>query len=133
MTVWFDGMSLPVADLDRSINFYESLGFTLEGRSNKFALLRQGGGTIGLLRTRPIETGEQPVQFKQRALVQLELSTDDLDGLYQDLLTRGLPVRPPKNLPWERQMQVRDPDGFTVEFSEGRRIDHVRNETEPTM
>jgi catechol 2,3-dioxygenase-like lactoylglutathione lyase family enzyme len=122
MTVWFEGMSLPVADLDRSVAFYKSLGFALEGRSPRFALLRLGAGTIGLL---AIGAPAAAAGQRLRALVQVELSTDDLDGLYNELLARGLPVRPPKDRPWERQMQVRDPDGFTVEFSQGRRSDHV--------
>ena len=130
MMLWFDGMSLPVADLDRSVAFYESLGFTLEGRSERFALLRQGSGTIGLLRVGPAAAGDRQMSHGLRALVQVELSTDDLDGLYQDLLARGLPVHPPRSRPWERQMQLRDPDGFTIEFSQGRRIDHVPDQDE---
>ncbi|WP_165960974.1 VOC family protein [Actinocrispum wychmicini] len=119
-------MSLPVADLDRSIAFYESLGFVTEGRSDRFALLRQGGGTIGLLRVGTAAAGEEGMPRRLRALVQVELTTDDLDQLYQDLLARGVPVSPPRDLPWERQMQVRDPDGFTVEFAEGRRGAGIR-------
>lgn len=115
--VHFEGISLPVTDLDRSITCYESLGFRTEARSDRFALLRQGG-TIGLLRVG--DTGGH-LAHNLRALVQIELSTDDLDGLYQELLAKGLPVRPPKNMPWERQLRLRDPDGFTVEFAQGRR------------
>jgi hypothetical protein len=28
---------------------------------------------------------------------------------------------PPHEEPWERSMRVHDPDGYTIEFAEGRR------------
>lgn len=112
----FEGLSLPVTDLDRSIAFYESLGFATEARSDRFALLRLGGGTVGLLRV-----GNADFPRGLCALVQVELSVDDLDALHDELLAKGVAVRPPKDMPWERQLQLRDPDGFTVEFAEGRR------------
>jgi len=49
--IWFEGLSLPVVELDRSIAFYESLGFALEIRTERFGLLRYGTGTVGLLPT----------------------------------------------------------------------------------
>ena len=49
MDIWFEGLSLPVAELDRSIAFYASLGFAVEIRSERFGLLRFGTGTLGLL------------------------------------------------------------------------------------
>jgi hypothetical protein len=64
-----------------------------------------------------------------RPFVQVEMGTDDLDGLHDDLLARGIPVHtPPRDRGFERQMQLRDPDGFTVEFAEGTR---GRNSTSP--
>jgi hypothetical protein len=55
-------------------------------------------------------------------LVQIELSTPDLDGLYADLASNGVPVAvPPRDRGFERSMQCLDPDGYTVEFAEGSR------------
>jgi uncharacterized glyoxalase superfamily protein PhnB len=52
----------------------------------------------------------------------VELSTDNLDALYEQLKLRGIRFhRPPTNMPWERSMQTYDPDGYTVEFAQGRR------------
>jgi Glyoxalase/Bleomycin resistance protein/Dioxygenase superfamily len=57
-----------------------------------------------------------------RSLIQVELGTDDLDALYAEFLARDIPVRvPPRDRGFERSMQLRDPDGFTVEFAEGVR------------
>ena len=123
MDVWFEGLSLPVSDLDRSIRFYESVGFVTEISAERFGLLRHGSGTLGL-----IEIGDGVVRDAEagggrlRGFVQVEMGTDDLDGLHADLVARGVPVHvPPRDRGFERQMQLRDPDGFTVEFAEGRR------------
>jgi len=114
--IWFEGLSLPVAALDRSIAFYESLGFALEIRTERFGLLRYGTGTVGLL-----QLGDGPAD-RRRSFVQVEMGTDDLDALYADFVERGIPVHaPPRDRGFERQMQLRDPDGFTIEFAEGAR------------
>lgn len=120
---WFEGLSLPVTDLDRSIRFYASLGFILEIRADRFALLRHGSGTLGLLALGPaVEREAEHGGGNVRAFVQVELGTDDLDTLHADLVEQGVPVHvPPRDRGFERQMQLRDPDGYTVEFAEGRR------------
>ena len=47
--MYFDGLSLPVSDLARSVEFYRRLGFTVEPTYlSAFALLRLGEGMIGL-------------------------------------------------------------------------------------
>ena len=82
MTTWFEGFSLPVADLDRSVSFYVSLGFVPEIRNGRFVLLRLGSGTLGLL-----EAGGAVGRLGPAAsLVQVELGVDDLDALYRELL-----------------------------------------------
>ena len=59
---------------------------------------------------------------EQRAGIHVELSTDNLDALYEHLKARGVVFfEPPHEEPWERSMRARDPDGYTVEFAEGRR------------
>lgn len=118
--VRMDGMSLPVADVQVSVAFYSRLGFTTEltDPSGKgFALMRIGGGTVGLARQKGGE--EAP---KVRDGIHVELSTDDLDGLYAWMQQAGIQVEtPPHDRPWERVMVLRDPDGFRVEFSQGER------------
>jgi catechol 2,3-dioxygenase-like lactoylglutathione lyase family enzyme len=114
--IWFEGLSLPVAELDRSIAFYQSLGFALEIRTERFGLLRYGTGSVGLL-----QLGDGQAD-RRRSFVQVEMGTDDLDALYADFVERGIPVHaPPRDRGFERQMQLRDPDGFTIEFAEGVR------------
>ncbi|MBV9356771.1 MAG: VOC family protein [Chloroflexi bacterium] len=111
-------------DLQRSIAFYELLGFTTEIRNERahFALLRLGSGTLGLLQVGNASGHPNDLSPSLRRLVQVELSTDDLDELYMQLGAKGVTVHvPPRDRGFERSMQCLDPDGFTVEFAQGRR------------
>ncbi len=119
--IWFEGLSLPVSDLDRSIAFYETLGFATEIRTPQFGLLRYGTGTLGLIQLGSAALGAAG-SSRIRSFVQIEMGTDELDALYADFRARDLPVHvPPRDRGFERSMQLRDPDGFTVEFAEGPR------------
>jgi len=54
--------------------------------------------------------------------VHVEFTTDDLDSLYADLKAAGVQfAAPPHDEPWERSMTAYDPDGYSVEFAQGRR------------
>jgi catechol 2,3-dioxygenase-like lactoylglutathione lyase family enzyme len=121
-----EGLTLRVENVQRSIEFYGGkLGFAVEiDKAPHFAMIRVGGpqgGTIGLLPAEP-EQGSPSMTPKQRAGIHIELTTDNLDALYQALLSRGVEFfEPPHEEPWERSMKAHDPDGYTVEFAEGRR------------
>ena len=120
-----EGLTLRVADVKRSIEFYSGkLGLCVEiDEASQFAMIRVGGptgGTIGLL-----VHDNAPGSFmtpEQRAGIHVELSTDNLELLYEHLKARGVVFfEPPHEEPWERSMRAHDPDGYTVEFAEGRR------------
>ena len=124
----FEGLSLTVENIDRSIEFYEGkLGLKVEyNASPDFALLRIGGddgGTIGLLSQNVSEKeGVEPSTSPQKRAVHIEFSTDDLDMLFEDLKARGVIFQvPPHDEPWERSMTALDPDGYSVEFAQGKR------------
>ena len=126
--VRLEGLTLRVADVGRSVDFYGSkLGFAIEiNKAPRFAMIRVGGatgGTIGLLvHDRDDPFGSTSATPRQRAGVHVELTTDDLDGLYEQLKGRGVEFfEPPHEEPWERSMKAHDPDGYTIEFAEGRR------------
>jgi catechol 2,3-dioxygenase-like lactoylglutathione lyase family enzyme len=132
-TVRMEGLTLPVKDVRRSIAFYGTkLGFAVEMRAlPHFALIRVGGprgGTIGLLAmAQAAAPGAKPLSRAQRSAFHVELSTDDLDGLYARLKARGVRFHePPHDEPWERAMTAYDPDGHTVEFAQGRRGRNAR-------
>jgi catechol 2,3-dioxygenase-like lactoylglutathione lyase family enzyme len=80
------------------------------------------GGTIGLLPMDPANSESSIMTPEQRAGIHIELTTDHLDELFELLKARGVDFfEPPHEEPWERSMRAHDPDGYTVEFAEGRR------------
>ena len=126
--VRLEGLTLRVADVRQSIEFYgNKLGFAVEtNKAPQFAMIRVGGptgGTIGLL----VHDSNDPLGSDgttncQRAGIHVELTTDHLDALYEQLKRRGVEFfEAPHEEPWERSMRVHDPDGYTIEFAEGRR------------
>jgi catechol 2,3-dioxygenase-like lactoylglutathione lyase family enzyme len=126
--VRLEGLTLRLADVQRSIEFYgNKLGFTVEiNKAPQFAMIRVGGpmgGTIGLLvHDSSDHFGSNSMTPHQRAGIHVELTTDHLDALYEQLKGRGLEFfEPPHEEPWERSMRVHDPDGYTIEFAEGWR------------
>jgi len=126
--VHLDGLTLSVASVRRSMKFYgETLGFEVViDAAPDFALVRIGGksgGTIGLLALRHAVGGNvKRVTPAMRAGAHVELSTNDLDGLYEKLKARGVEFDgPPHDEPWERSATARDPDGYPLEFSQDER------------
>jgi catechol 2,3-dioxygenase-like lactoylglutathione lyase family enzyme len=126
--VRLEGLTLRVADVRRSIEFYGTkLGFSVEiDKAPQFGMIRVGGptgGTIGLLvHDSDDPFGSKSMTPRQRAGIHVELTTDHLDLLYEKLKARGVEFsEPPHEEPWERSMRVHDPDGYTIEFAEGRR------------
>jgi catechol 2,3-dioxygenase-like lactoylglutathione lyase family enzyme len=128
LEVRLEGLTLRVADVARSLEFYRNkLGFVVEiDKAPQFVMIRVGGptgGTIGLL----VHDGDDPLGSKsttprQRAGIHVELTTDHLDALYEQLKARGVKFfEPPHEEPRERSMRLHDPDGYTIEFAEGRR------------
>ena len=124
----FEGLTLTVESVERSIEYYvKKLGFKLEWDAQpQFAMIRLGsggGGTIGLLSwTEAEKEGTKRSSAEQKRAIHIELSTDNLDGLYEDLKSKGVNFHtPPHDEPWERSMTAFDPDGYAVEFAQGRR------------
>jgi catechol 2,3-dioxygenase-like lactoylglutathione lyase family enzyme len=128
LDVRLEGLTLRVESVSRSMEFYGGkLGFLVEiDKAPHFAMIRVGGptgGTIGLLPDDQADSsGSRRLTPEQRAGIHVELSTDRLDELYEILKARGVVFfEPPHEEPWERSMRAHDPDGYTVEFAEGRR------------
>lgn len=101
-----DGVTLHVADVERSLAFYERIpgAKLVNHRPGEFALFQIGQGRLGLLQ---LGTG-----------FHVELSTDNVDEVYAQLHARGIQSDgAPADRPWgERTFTLRDPDGNTIEF-----------------
>jgi catechol 2,3-dioxygenase-like lactoylglutathione lyase family enzyme len=121
----FEGLTLTVESVERSVAFYNGkLGLKLEvNAAPAFAMLRLGAGTIGLLAMEEArKEGVAETTPAQKRAIHVELSTDDLDGLYRELKAKGVSFHePPHDEPWERSMTAFDPDGYAVEFAQGLR------------
>ena len=124
----FEGMTLTVDSVERALAFYHGkLGLTVAvNAAPAFAMIRiggDGGGTIGLLAFAEVaKEGVQVMTAAQKLGIHVEFSSDDLDTLHQELTAKGVVFhQPPHDEPWERSMTALDPDGYAVEFAQGRR------------
>ena len=124
----FEGLTLTVENVAKSVEFYGgTLGLDVAHNAEPaFALIKIGGergGTIGLLSVEEArKEGAGDMTAAQRRAIHVEFTTDDLDGLYEELTAKGMAFHdPPHDEPWERVMTGFDPDGYSVEIAQGRR------------
>ncbi len=121
----FEGLTLTVEDVERSLEFYNrKLGIEVAYKSAPaFAMLRHGDGTIGLLSIDEAKKeGVERASAAQARAIHIEFTTDNLDELYEELKGKGVIfAHPPHDEPWERSMTAYDPDGYAVEFAQGKR------------
>jgi hypothetical protein len=104
---------LQVAELEKSIPFYERLGFTTmdtdRGKPLGWARLHCEGGAVMFLRAeRPVDASVQDVM--------LCMYTPDLAGLREHLLASGVGVPPiiyPEYMP-SGEFDIIDPDGYHI-------------------
>jgi hypothetical protein len=105
---------LHVAEIERSIRFYEQLGFTTVDTDRctplGWARLHCEGGAVMFLRA------EHPIDASAQA-VMLCMYTPDLAGLREHLLASDVAVPPidyPGYLP-SGKFNISDPDGYHIE------------------
>jgi predicted enzyme related to lactoylglutathione lyase len=130
----FEGLTLTVESVARSVEFYgKLLELTVAYNAEPdFAMIKVGEGTIGLLSAEnAAKEGARPMGADQRRAIHVEFTTDDLDSLYEELTARGMTFHdPPHDEPWERVMTGFDPDGYSVEFAQGRRGNNATTQSE---
>ncbi len=104
---------LHVAEIEKSIQFYELLGFTTIDTDRceplGWARMHCEGGAVMFLRA------EEPVDGSAQA-VMLYMYTPDLVGLREHLIANGIeppPIRHPAYMP-SGELQLKDPDGYAV-------------------
>ncbi len=128
----FEGLTLTVESVERSVAFYSGkLGLKVEwNAAPAFAMIRHGAVTLGLLALAEArKEGVEDSSAAQKRAIHVELSTDNLDALFEELKTKGVVFHlPPHDEPWERSMTAFDPDGYAVEFAQGKR---GHNQTKP--
>lgn len=116
------GVELHVADVDRSIAFYEVLGFRVGRRWGEWARLdRPGGGELVIQGDAYVRGHEHyftpHIDRSPRGVgVEITLEVDDVDAVYAAAGTAGLTVvKPIQDRDWKaRDFRLADPDGFFV-------------------
>ena len=107
------GLTLHVADVERSLDFYMRLpGAVLsQHRPGDFALIQLGDGRLGLLSSRFL--GKAAPSFH----MEISSTREGVDELYERVRANGLEASgPPADRSWgERTFQLSDPDGNLIE------------------
>lgn len=113
-----------IGDIDRSVAFYEALGFEELGRMpirdeamNVFMGLPGDGARLELTHNFGVEEYDLGTGYNHIAV-----AVDDLDGTLGRLAEKGIdPEKPPYTVRdgGPRLCFVRDPDGYRIELIEG--------------
>jgi lactoylglutathione lyase len=113
-----------IGDIDRSVDFYEALGFEELRRMdirdeavNVFMGLPGDGARLELTYNHGVDSYELGTGYNHIAV-----SADDLDATLAELADKGIePEKPPYMVREDgpRICFVRDPDGYRIEIIEG--------------
>ena len=109
---YISAITLAVSDMDRSVGFYEKLGFEVIYGSNQanFVTLQSREVFVNLILTEGFKN-----QWWGRAIFRVSSA----DQQYQKALSAGLKPDPPQNGTWgERYFHITDPDGHELSFAE---------------
>ena len=106
-------VNINVSDSDRSLAFYEALGFELiyGGTDAEFSSLRAGSGIVNLTTERP----DDGWSWWGRVIFHVA----DVDETYAQALAAGFPAdTTPRDAQWgERYFHITDPDGHELSFA----------------
>jgi uncharacterized glyoxalase superfamily protein PhnB len=108
-----NAVTLSVADMGRSFEFYSKLGFEVEygGPEAAFTSFRIGGQFLNL----DSVAGYEPGANWGRVIFHVS----DVDAVYRRAVESGLrPSMAPSDAPWgERYFHILDPDGHELSFA----------------
>jgi hypothetical protein len=114
---------LRVVEIERSIRFYELLGFATIDTDRceplGWARVHCEGGAVMFLRS------EEPIDPSAQAII-LCMYTPDLVGLREHLLANGVqgpPITYPEYMP-SGQINISDPDGYRISINHWGKAEH---------
>lgn len=116
------GVVFYVQDVKKTVAFYESLGFRPGKQTDGYATIYVNWFWVDLVQVSSEDKGEE---FQREANANakgagmfLNISVDDVDAYYADVLELGLkPSGEPQTWPWgRREFVLRDPDGYKLVF-----------------
>jgi len=119
------GLLFFVEDLDKTIEFYEKVGFQFAERTSPDSVT----GRLNWFWIEFVSKDKaEPSVFQKEidadngehvgAGLFVHISVQDVDDFYDGMLARGLkPSSKPKDFPWgRREFILRDPDGYKLVF-----------------
>lgn len=115
------GVVCYVKDIEKTAEFYTSLGFTKEKHESDHLSIRLNWFWIDF---HPQDKEDKP-EFQKEALLEnkgagmfLYISVEDVDEFYTGVIAKGLkPSSTPRDWPWgNREFVLRDPDGYKLVF-----------------
>ncbi len=115
------GFTIYVKDLDKTVKFYEGLGFDFKKKAENRATGYMNWYSIDFVaadkETNPEFLKEAKSENRGNGIY-INLSVDDVDGAYKQLVSEGLkPSSEPRDWPWgNREFVIRDPDGYKLVF-----------------
>jgi glyoxylase I family protein len=120
----FDHVLIVARDLERSIEFYTSIGFehleTIQRPKDRVAVMRLGGVKIEIMNLpEGEETVREPRMLSDLGFRHIGFKVDDLDEVYERLKDRISFDSPPRKIPGRgNRMTVffKDPDGVEMHF-----------------
>ena len=117
---------LQVFDMNKSLQFYcDTLGFTVHesaGEKDDIGWVWLKRGSNDLMLNTAYETSARPAKpdaarVAAHADTSLYFGCLDVDAAYQDLLSKGVKLDPPKVAPYGmKQLYFYDPDGYNLCF-----------------
>jgi catechol 2,3-dioxygenase-like lactoylglutathione lyase family enzyme len=113
------GITCYVKDLNRTAEFYESLGFETRKRAPDHLTVYSNWFWIDFLAVdKDSRNGYRELADpgSNGPGIFVYLSVDDVDECHRELLEQGLkPASEPRNQPWgNREFILRDPDGYNL-------------------
>ncbi len=113
------GITCYVKNLNKTANFYETLGFEIRKRESSHITVYSNWFWIDFLAIGKDERAEFTTGAdlsNKGAGTFLYLSVDNVGEFYKELLSKGLkPSTKPQDQPWgNREFILRDPDGYNL-------------------
>jgi catechol 2,3-dioxygenase-like lactoylglutathione lyase family enzyme len=127
MIVGIDHIELIVRDVDEFVAFYQKMGFKLMQwtKHHVRSAELQVPGTDIILEIHSLINDENP------GVNHISWRCDDVQKTYDDLVAKGVKFTHPVHASpstGRKNVLFRDPDGWRLQFSDGRRVEHERTE-----
>ena len=115
------GFTIYVKNLDKTVKFYEDLGFDFKKRDENYATGYMNWYSINFITA----DKEMKPEFLKEAKSEnkgsgfyINLSVDDVDETYKELIEKSYkPSSEPRDWAWgNREFVLRDPDGYKLVF-----------------